>query len=283
MTPIPRQPTYVPEFVAAAANQLIHKPPAISNLLFTGKSSELERFLMMIQQTICTQKSSFQDNKAMINWIALHFISPDKKPTQTYNWFTGILQPNAFEQGFENLDEYFEVFLPVYTFIPLASVANFINAMIEVYGKKDSAGSSQKELNACVQGTSSIVDYNLHFLAVCFNISLTENSQIVAYIRGLHPNILAICSLNMEWPLAATLEKWMSITMAASFSLAENELLPANHLMNFTNQCSNAQHQCSNNHHLMPPSFMPIIPVPQEPITPLWLPRALPYPHQSFS
>ncbi|KAG0141693.1 hypothetical protein CROQUDRAFT_18081, partial [Cronartium quercuum f. sp. fusiforme G11] len=199
--------------------------PAIPNLLFTGKSNELERFLMMIRQTLCTQRSSFQDDKAMINWIALHFISPDRKPTQTYNWFTGLLRQNAFEQGFQNLDKYFDLFLPVYTFLPLSSVTNFIDAMIEVYGEKDPAGSSQKDLDACVQGNSSIADYNSRFLAVCFNVSLTEHSRIVAYVRGLHPNILAICNLNIEWPLAATLEKQMSITTAAGFSLAENALL----------------------------------------------------------
>ncbi|KAG0142919.1 hypothetical protein CROQUDRAFT_209085 [Cronartium quercuum f. sp. fusiforme G11] len=142
------------------------------------------------------------------------------------------------------IDKYFYLFLPLYTFAPLSSYAAFTGAVINMYGKKNPEDAGQKALDSCIQGDSSISDYNARFLAVCYSVPLTEHSCVAAYVKGLNANIMGIVDLNPTWPLAQCLEDHINITTAAGFSLEQNSLLLANHPLNFSQQ---QQHPSHNN------------------------------------
>ncbi|KAG0150334.1 hypothetical protein CROQUDRAFT_652524 [Cronartium quercuum f. sp. fusiforme G11] len=90
-TPTPNRPPQQTQSAPVQNVTPLQEPTPIPNLIFIGKTTKLERLLLLIRQYYRSYSSDFADDKASINWTALHFIAPNGRSMQTYTWFTGLL------------------------------------------------------------------------------------------------------------------------------------------------------------------------------------------------
>lgn len=209
----------------------LREPNPIPSIRFSGACVELETFLLDIREQLRIFKDCFASDKARINWVAHHFGVKDKKVGSTsYTWFMGLLRQNAYEQGaITAFQDFYD--LP-YVLPPLSSLANFFGEMVLIFSDKDAEATARKALNACRQGESSISDYNNRFLSVVFTVPLTEQSRIIQYVDGLHPDLLYCCNFQQGWSNIPTLSQKMSVASDAAKILDSISSLKTSNVFN---------------------------------------------------
>lgn len=211
----------------------LREPLPVLSLRFSGASVELESFLLDVREQLRIFDGHFHSDKQKINWVAAHFGVKDRKyGTPSHTWFVGLLRQNAHELGSSTPFE--DLFALPYRLAPLASLANFFHEMISVFSDKEADATARKALAACKQGFSSISDYNSRFLALVYLVSLTEESQVLAYEDGLHPDLAFCCCLQPGWSTALTLTAKIALASEGAKTLDRLSSLPS---FNFLNSC----------------------------------------------
>lgn len=193
----------------------LREPNPIPSIRFSGACIELETFLLDIREQLRIFSDCFSTDKARINWVAHHFGIKDKKVgTTSYTWFMGLLKQNAYEQGaVTSFQDYYA--LP-YVLKPLTTLAEFFGEMVAVFSDKEADATARKALNACKQGDSSISNYNNRFLSLVFTVPLTEESRMLQYVEGLHPDLLYCCNFQQGWSTILTLSQKMTVASDAA-------------------------------------------------------------------
>lgn len=142
----------------------------------------------------------------------------------------GLLKQNAYEQGaVTSFQDYYA--LP-YVLQPLTTLANFFAEMVLIFSDKEAESTARKALNACNQGNSTISDYNNRFLAGVFTVPLTEQSRIVQYLEGLHPDLLYCCNFQQGWSNIVTLTEKMLVASNAAKVLESISSLKTTNIFN---------------------------------------------------
>lgn len=209
----------------------VREPLPIPSLRFTGASVELEAFLLDIREQLRVFDGCFPSDKHKINWVAAHFgIKDQKYGTPSHTWFVGLLQQNAHELGSSTPFE--DLFALPYRLPPLVSLANFFHEMILVFSDKEADATARKALAACRQGFSSVYDYNSRFLALVYLVSLTEESRVLAYEDGLHPDLAFCCCLQPGWSTAVTLTAKIALASEGAKTLDWLSSLPSFNFLN---------------------------------------------------
>lgn len=209
----------------------IREPSPITSIRFSGACVELETFLLDIREQLRIFEGCFSSDKAKINWVARHFGVKDTKVGSTsHTWFMGLLKQNAYEQGAVTLFE--DLYALPYTLKPLTTLAEFFAEMVLIFSDKEAESTARKALNACNQGNSNISDYNNRFLSVVFTVPLTEQSRIIQYVAGLHPDLLYCCNFQQGWSNIATLTQKMLVASEASKVLDSISSLKTTNLFN---------------------------------------------------
>lgn len=85
-----------------------------------------------------------------------------------------------------------------------------------VFSDKEADATARKALDACKQGDSSISNYNNRFLSVVFTVPLTEQSRILQYVEGLHPDLLYCCNFQQGSSNISTLSQKMTVASEAA-------------------------------------------------------------------
>lgn len=227
--PEPRQPDRrQPDTVYGSS---VREPLPVAGLRFSGASVELESFLLDIREQLWVFDGCFASDKQKINWVSNHFGVKDKKVgSASHTWFMGLLCQNAHEQGaITPFQDFYD--LP-YLLTPLSSLAYFFHEMVSIFSDKEADTTAWKALTACHQGSSSISDYKSRFLALVYLVSLTEESRILAYDDGLHPDLAFCCCLQPGWSNALTLSSKISLASEGAKTLERLSALPSFHFLN---------------------------------------------------
>lgn len=192
---------------------------------------ELETFVLDIREQLRVFEGCFASDKAKINWVAHHFGIKDKKVgTTSHTWFMGLLKQNAYEQG--AVTPFQDFYALPYVLRPLTTLAEFFAEMVLIFSDKEAESTARKALNACVQGNSNISNYNNRFLAVVFTVPLTEQSRMVQYVEGLHPDLLYCCNFQHGWSNITTLTQKMTVASEAAKILDSISSLKTSNIFN---------------------------------------------------
>ncbi|EGG06620.1 uncharacterized protein MELLADRAFT_106566 [Melampsora larici-populina 98AG31] len=107
-------------------------PKIQENLCYYGDAKGLQRFLVEIHDEL--DQIVWKDDKSKINWIARHFNSTSSNSSSTQIWFMGLLQRNAFCQGY--LNPYGNLKALSYDIPKLLNLDNFSDELIYKFGDK---------------------------------------------------------------------------------------------------------------------------------------------------
>lgn len=207
------------------------EPLPIASIRFSGASVELESFLLDIREQLRLFDGCFASDKHKINWVANHFGVKDKKiGSASHTWFMGLLRQNAHEQG--STAPFQDFYALPYVLPPLSTLAFFFHEMVVIFSDKEADATARKALAACRQGFSSVSDYNSRFLALVYQVSLTEESRVLAYEDGLHPDLAFCCCLQPGWSSASTLTAKIALAAEGAKTLDRLSALPSFNLLN---------------------------------------------------
>lgn len=148
--------------------QVFREPRIRENIRFSGDAKLLRQFLLDIYDVLDQYSLEFTSDKRRINWIASHFNSTTSDSTPAQSWFSALLMKNAYSHGIT--DQYANLKALDYVIEPHLSTDRFISEMILVFGDKTSAKTARAALDKCKQGSTSIVEYNLRFGPLSFQV-----------------------------------------------------------------------------------------------------------------
>lgn len=178
---IPRPPTH-----------FLMEPKVRDGLRYAGEPKLLRQFLLDIYDAIDRHAESFQNDKRRINWVAAHFGSttPTKTQTSSQSWFLALLERNALLVGVT--DPYANLKGLEYVEPALTSFSAFIAELINIFGDRMSAKSAREALEDCVQGDTTVVDYNAKFTSLSHQVSQSAEDAMLRNLYYLPIDILIV-------------------------------------------------------------------------------------------
>lgn len=165
----------------------------------------LRQFLLDIYDTLDRYSDCFLTDKRRINWVAAHFglIPSSKTQSSSQSWFLALLERNALLLGIS--DPYTNLKGLDYVEPALVSFSAFISELINVFGDRMSSKSACEALESCVQGETTVVDYNARFTSLSHQVSQSAEDAMICYANGLNRDIYLECARTPGWILAPTL------------------------------------------------------------------------------
>lgn len=194
----------------------VPEPKIRDSLRFAGEPKFLRQFLLDIYNVLDRFADSFTYDKRRINWVAAHFgrTTPSKAPTSSQSWFLALLEQNALLLGVA--DPYANLKGMDYVEPELVSFSAFIAELINVFGDWMSAKSAREALEDCVQGDTTVVDYNAKFTSLSHQVLQSAEDAMLRYANGLNRDVYLECSRIPGWISAPTLAIKQLLTIEAA-------------------------------------------------------------------
>ncbi|KAH9447369.1 hypothetical protein Pst134EA_029409 [Puccinia striiformis f. sp. tritici] len=156
------------------------EPTKLVEVWFTGKPTELIDFLKNICTFLSPREMYFTLYKQMIIWVSLHFGFPPserrREPSRSQNWFKSLIQQNTWDQKITN--PYADLERLPFILPALSLWDAFEDCLIESFGDKFMAQTAKAALEACVQGSTWVDDYNSWFSSLVYLVNMGEHLQI---------------------------------------------------------------------------------------------------------
>lgn len=196
-----------------------------NDIRFDGTSSKLKTFFQDFYGEIRNNEAFFagRDDKYKINWLATLF-SPG---SAVKNWFLSLLEQNAERQG--RFDGYDDLQALDYKLEPLQSLPQFLRELRVNFADKNEDRTNRKNLDNCVQGSSSIIDYNSRFRSLVLHVSISPEDAIIKYVNGLDRDVHHEAIRLPGWVNCILLQDKMNLAVTASEIVRELSELPHNH------------------------------------------------------
>ncbi|KAI9605158.1 hypothetical protein H4Q26_003133 [Puccinia striiformis f. sp. tritici PST-130] len=205
---------------AAAQPFRFVEPTKLAEVWFTGETSELIDFLKNIRTFLSPREMYFASYKRMIIWVSLHFGFPPserrRESSRSQNWFKSLIQQNAWDQNVTN--PYADLERLPFILPALSSWDAFEDCLIESFADKFIAQSAKAALEACVQGSTSVDDYNSRFSSLVYLVNMGEHLRIDRYVKGLHIDIVSRVESPI-WRAVPTLARKMRMASEAARDL----------------------------------------------------------------
>lgn len=132
----------------------------------------------------------------------------------------GLLKKNAYVQG--ATQQFQDLYALPYALPELMTLANFFGAMVSIFEDKNADLNAMKALEDCVQGDSSVNDFNSRFTTLVYGVHLTEQSRIALYLAALDPRVVWVCNLRQDWNKAEDLAQRLAISSEFGCALEAN-------------------------------------------------------------
>lgn len=173
-TPAPR-----PDDQPRASSSFLPEPRTRDGLRYAGEPRLLRQFLLDIYDTLDRYSESFPTDKRRINWVAAHFgsVTATKTPTSSQSWFLALLERNALLLGVS--DPYANLKGLNYVEPALVSFSAFIAELINVFSDRMSAKSAREALEDCVQGDTTVIDYNTKYSSLSHQVSQSAEDAML--------------------------------------------------------------------------------------------------------
>lgn len=203
------------------------EPKTVQPFFFTGKPTELHRFLMEIRDAIQPHIGRFLSDSCRINWVAQHFYVQDvNQPnveTALQSWFEGLLAQNA--KVLNRWSPFSDLKSFDYVIDGLRSLNEFYSALIDNFEDKESIKTANDSLKKLVQGSMKVSEFNSWFLSLVSHVSLSEDSQMEIYEQNLHPAV-SCAAISNEWIGCTNLHQKMRLGILAGGMAARYATLP---------------------------------------------------------
>lgn len=245
-TPLPRVPVVNQMPSHHPMNQFVPPPPTIrtpmrplgsisggsnavarfrNDIRFDGTSSKLKSFFQDFYGEIRTNEAYFseRDDKFKINWLATLFVPG----SSVKNWFMSLLEQNAEGQG--RFDGYDDLQGLVYDLEALSSFPKFLRQLRFDFADKNEDRTNRRNLDNCIQGNNSIVDYNSRFRSLVLHVSISPEDAIIKYVNGLDRDVHHEAIRLNGWVNCRMLQEKMNLAVQASEIVRELSELPHNH------------------------------------------------------
>lgn len=239
------------------------EPQVRDSLRFSGEPKLLRQFLLDIYDVLDRFADSFATDKRRINWVAAHFgsVTPIKTPTSSQSWFLALLKKNALLTGVT--DPYANLKGLEYIEPALVSFSAFIGELINVVGDQMSAKSAREALDNCIQGDTTVVDYNTTFTSLSHQVSLSAEDAMLRYANGLNRDVYLECARMPGWISAPTLAIKQLLKIEAAKVVEALASAPPGK----RSKANTYAHPHSQSHQSLPkPTPIPIIRQPPSPI-----------------
>ncbi|KAI9617014.1 hypothetical protein H4Q26_010652 [Puccinia striiformis f. sp. tritici PST-130] len=175
---------------------------------------------MNIRTFLSPREMYFASYKRMIIWVSLHFGFPPserrRESSRSQNWFKSLIQQNAWDQNVTN--PYADLERLPFILPALSSWDAFEDCLIESFADKFIAQSAKAALEACVQGSTSVDDYNSRFSSLVYLVNMGEHLRIDRYVKGLHIDIVSRVESPI-WRAVPTLARKMRMASEAARDL----------------------------------------------------------------
>lgn len=194
--------------------------------------------------------------------MAAHFGSMTSTKTQTssQSWFLALLERNALLLGIA--DPYANLKGLEYVEPALLSFSAFIAELINVFGDRMSAKSAREALEECVQGDTTIIDYNACFTSLSHQVSQSAEDAMLRYANGLNRDVYLECARTSGWISAPTLAIKQLLTIEGAKVVEALNSAPSGKRPKATTY----SHPHSSTHQALPkPTPIPIIRQPASP------------------
>ncbi|KAH9457389.1 hypothetical protein Pst134EA_021267 [Puccinia striiformis f. sp. tritici] len=196
------------------------EPRKLADIWFSGEPRHLESFLKEMRNFLHPRSMYFASDSRVIVWVSLHFgFRPSEHRqdnSRSQNWYLSLIQRNARLQN--KLTPYADLERLPFVLPVLSSWEAFQHGLIEFFGDKFQIDSIMAALDACKQGSLSVVDYNTQFSSLAYLIDLTDKDRLNRYTSGLNTNVLNRVQ-GPAWRALKTLEEKMECAMEGAKDL----------------------------------------------------------------